>query len=77
MNETIKMTMPPLKGDPCPACYGFGRHNDGFFGISATNQDGSQVFEYRPSTRCETCHGKGRVKITVTPLDEVKPCQSS
>lgn len=68
MEEETVIVIPAPKGEPCPRCNGFGRYWDGFL-IVGTNQKGETEFRSRPGTTCGTCNGKGRVRITITPID--------
>lgn len=66
-DEIIERRFPPLEGVTCPDCF-MGKKNDGHLSYGL-NADGSTTMKYKPGTVCSTCNGKGRVKVTYTPID--------
>jgi hypothetical protein len=62
----IDLTKVPTKpGWPCPSCGGMGTNCDGSVSMSMTEM------RIRPASKCHTCRGKGRVKLTAFTDEEL------
>ena len=59
VGTSVNELLPALQGWSCPNCGGNGTMMDGSFRIGPKGLE-----EFKPSTQCWVCKGRGRVRIT-------------